>query len=571
MKRSKYNLSHQLLTDTDFGWLTPILVEDVLPGDTWKIKSEVFVKAIPLLAPIMDKVDIRVDYFFVPNRILWSKWQDFITGGRLGTVDIKEPSLPLGDQFFMASPDSIAMLEKIYQCSLAEVANSDSRHLVSALPLLAYNKIYADWYMDLNVETDEYVSTTPTIDGSSPIPFGTLPDSTQILDANGVWRVQDVNTKTYLDALLVPKQRKFRKDVFTSALPWPQRGPEVGFDIPPGSANADLDGDVNFELNDKSFRVNQVYQGSTNVEFTDTNGEAGHTEGYFGIQGQGQFTNIFGNLFGVNGVNIERGSLGSITIRELRRLSALQAWFERNARFGSRYIEQILSHFGVHTPDYRLQRSEYLGGTISPLQVSETYQTAVTGNEQQETADVLGQFAGHLTSYGVNGVRKFRANEHGWIFGLMSIVPRTSYGQGIQRRFTRRNRLDYAFPEFAAIGEQSVLSKELYFQGDENANNKVFGYNSRYYEYKSRQDRFSAAFKNIFPWWHLGRIFADEPKLSLSFLEARSFRYDSEYDRIFAYTPNPDEHDEAHFHFLCQCNHHIRVKRPIPKYVNSTI
>lgn len=571
MKRSKYNLSHQLLTDTDFGWLTPILVEDVLPGDTWKIKSEVFVKAIPLLAPIMDKVDIRVDYFFVPNRILWSKWQDFITGGRLGTVDIKEPSLPLGDQFFNASPDSIAMLEKIYQCSLGEVASSDSRHLVSALPLLAYNKIYADWYMDLNVETDEYVSPTPTIDGSSPIPFGTLPDSTQILDANGVWRVQDVNTKTYLDALLVPKQRKYRKDVFTSALPWPQRGPEVGIQIPPESANADLNGGFNIELSPNAFGMSEATPGIATVEYEPQNVTSGSRYGSLRTSNGDEFQTIDGTITGPNAVDFEAGQLGTVTIRELRRLSALQAWFERNARFGSRYIEQILSHFGVHTPDYRLQRSEYLGGTISPLQVSETYQTAVTGNEQQETADVLGQFAGHLTSYGVNGVRKFRANEHGWIFGLMSIVPRTAYGQGIQRRFTRRNRLDYAFPEFAAIGEQSVLSKELYFQPDEAMNNTVFGYNSRYYEYKSRQDRFSAAFKDIFPWWHLGRIFQDEPKLSLDFLEARSARYDSEYDRIFAYTPNPDQHSEAHFHFLCQCNHHIRVKRPIPKYVNPTI
>lgn len=516
-KRSKANLSHKILCSLEFGRLTPVLCEDVLPGDTFKLSSEVFIKAIPLLAPIMDEVDVRMDYFFVPNRILWEDWPKFITGQQLSQTggvsqDVNNISAPrliynpgyegYEDVLYLAS----WYANHLYQFGTDQIGQGG--FTVDALPLMAYQKIYYDWYADQRVEALNALSP----DGEE-VPFSYIrhddvnPDGTIKQYPFGQDDIRWSN-------LLIPKYRAYQRDYFTQANPWPQHGPEVGVDIP----SSDM--------------------------------QPGNT--------------------------ISAGELGSITIPELRRLNALQKWFERNARWGSRYIEQIFSHFGVRTPDYRLQRSEYLGGTVQPLNVSETFQTATPTESTQETESVLGQYAGHLSSYGVNGVRKYTSQEHGWIIGILSVVPKTSYGQGIQRRFQRFSRLDYAWPEFAGIGEQPIYDRELYlgsrdseFLPDTTAGNfynRIFGFVPRFYEYFHRTNRFDSSFRKVFPYWHLGRIFTAHPNLNSTFLYPQT----ANTNRIFAY--NPDEFEvgsetEETGHLLCQINHSILCRRKIPKSI----
>lgn len=564
MKKSKFDLSHTLLSTGDFGYLYPILCEDILPGDTFKCSSEVFVKAIPLLAPVLAQADIRVDYFFVPNRIIWEQWSEFITGGQDGTNAQKEPHFLYGSssaQLNLTS-EQRRFCSSLYQLPISANGEPPGAIEISILPALAYERIYRDWYMDQNLEEESWTASTAD---SIKFKYGYLPKSDynyRFYDINGNMAFNGTYARELISHHLHFRQRKYRKDMFTSALPWPQRGPEVGFAIPPTDTDIDQEG------------------------ITGANGSYSRTDGS-AANGDAQF--VSGNIIATGnsapvmhqhdfefGTTIPAGEFGTLSIRELRRLSALQKWFERNARWGSRYIEQILSHFGVHTPDYRLQRSEYLGGTISPINISETYQTA-DGASEQETMNVLGQYAGHMSSYGVNGMRKYTAQEHGWFIGLLSIVPKPAYSQGVQRRFTRQTRLDYAWPEFASIGEQAIARKELYFNNfneDSSAGyehlNGAFGYTSRYAEYKSRQDRFDNNFRINFPWWHLGRIFDAMPVLSKEFLESRTSSGTSQYDRIFAYTPNEGQAENI-FHFLFQIRHHLKMKRPLPKYVTPSL
>lgn len=565
MKRSKYNLSHNLLMTGDFGYLYPILVEDLLPGDKVRCASEVFVKAIPLLAPIMDSCDVRVDYFFVPNRLLWSRWEDFITGGRRGynyldsdgnPQDLIAPWFSFNPSGGSASCSDASFMSWMYQLSVADDVSFNGKGMrINILPALAYQRIYYDWYFDQNVESATWMED----DGLTERKKAYITDDCYDVltgEVNSSWGTID----SALSEMLTLRQRLYRKDMFTSALPWPQRGPEVGIDIPPSDIVAG-----------SSTGPNGVYVRSG----TDTVVSPGNAQ--FGTNGNlnGSNDSTF-DIVHTHSQNFDQGEFGTLTINELRRMSALQRWFEKNARYGSRYIEQILSHFGVRTPDYRLDRSEYLGGTVSPLNISETYQTA-TGTEGQETASVLGQYAGHMTSYAVNGMRKYRADEHGWLIGLLSIVPKASYAQGLQRRFSRLERLDYAWPEFAGIGEQAILNKELYIGSGDNdfgsgRANQVFGYTPRYADYKSRQDRFDRNFLNIFPFWHLGRVFGSTPTLSEEFLTSRG-DWDTannrpQADRIFAYTPaDADIADREVFHLLFQIRNNLIMRRPLPKYV----
>lgn len=565
MKRSKFNLSHRLLTTGDFGYLYPILCEDLLPGDKVKLSSEVYMRAIPLLSPPLDSADIRVDYFFVPNRIIWEDWQKFITGGRLGTSELIEPWIAYEPNPVSGQDYTSDLFSYLYQLP-NKVQFGQGGIKLSALPLAAYQRIYFDWYLDQNVENDYWRDNDI---------FGDEEFFRGFIDSRFVQSDGSLAQLDFFSDWSQLRQRKYKKDMFTSALPWPQRGPEIGISFPADDVNLEVSGIAEQTNSYKTGNIVQS-QGSLLSPLLRQNSA---NNSNFNVTGSGGETGYYHSHSLDASVDLLSGQAGNLTIRELRRLSAIQKWFERNARWGSRYIEQILSHFGVHTPDYRLSRSEYLGGTYQPINISETYQTA-QGAVGQETADVLGQYAGHMSSYGVSKMRKFKASEHGWLIGLLSVVPRPSYGQGIQRRFTRQTRLDYAWPEFAAIGEQAILNKELYISetdsdflpsSAQNQLNSVFGYTPRYAEYKSRQDRFNTNFLHDFNWWHLGRIFNNRPVLNQEFLEAvDSTTGDSEFDRIFAYNPT-EEQDVDKFHFLFSINHHLIMRRPLPKYVNPSL
>lgn len=553
MKKSKFNLSHTNLLSGDFGWLYPILVEDCLPGDVWTCRSELYIKAIPLLSPQLTPVDVRVDYFFVPNRLLWESWPNFITGGNNGLNEQKAPWFTFNPAEVSTAQvygkDKRFVVDKLYQLCFddnwVDNASGDELIQLSAFPALAYDKIFRDWYYPENVHMTEDIDLNEFT--------GLTKDDVKLdgsLTSTGLTKVNS-RLKLY--------QRAFAKDRLTAANQLPQRGPEVGFDIPPQDLEA---------VGVTSPNGRYVTRGTDQTVSTSVvSMSGGIMEGTTSV-----------DIVHTHAQNYQRGELGTLTINEFRRLNALQRWFERNARWGARYIEQIMSHFGVRTPDYRLDRSEYLGGTVTPLNVSETYQSAA-GSSTQETADVLGQYAGHMTSYGVNGMRKYRCDEHGWIIGLMSILPKVSYSQGLQKRFSRIDRLDFAFPEFAQLGDEAIYKKEVFIPSgyDFTEGDEVFGYTPRYSDYRSRQSRFDTNFLNVFPFWHLGQIYdagpGQKPVLGSDFIYARDQDGTSQFDRIFAYTPVREEQSyNFHlFHFLCQCRNNVQVLRPLPKYVTPSL
>ena len=234
---------------------------------------------------------------------------------------------------------------------------------------------------------------------------------------------------------------------------------------------------------------------------------------------------------------------------DLRQAFQLQRFLERNARGGSRYIEALYHQFKVISSDARLQRPEYLGGGKSPVVISEVLQTSETTEN-----NALGTLGGRGVSVGNSNNFKRYFEEHGWIIGIMSIMPKSSYMQGLHRQFSRFEALDYAFPVFAHLGEQEVLLKEIYVTNDEEANETTFGYQERYAEYRFKPDVITGEFKTTLDFWHQGRIFSAPPALNQNFIEC-SPRYD-----IFSVT------DETEHHFISQIYINCQAIRPLPRF-----
>ena len=270
----------------------------------------------------------------------------------------------------------------------------------------------------------------------------------------------------------------------------------------------------------------------------------------------------FSRLIGVNGGTGNRapeldpnGTLKvnvdemGININDLRTSNALQRWFERNARGGSRYIEQILSHFGVRSSDARLQRPQFLGGGRMPISVSEVLQTSSTDETSPQA-----NMAGHGISAGINNGFKHYFEEHGYIIGIMSITPRSGYQQGVPRDFTKFDNMDFYFPEFAHLSEQEVKNQELFLSSDNNYNGGTFGYTPRYAEYKYHQSEAHGDFRGNLSYWHLNRIFEDKPNLNTTFVECKPS------NRVFATSETEDDK------FWVQMYQDVRALRLMPKY-----
>jgi hypothetical protein len=369
---------------------------------------------------------------------------------------------------------------------------------VSALPFAAYQAIYNEYYRDQNL--------IPSIDYK-------LLDG----DQGGSAEIQD--------RFLKLRNRAWEHDYFTSSLPFAQKGAAV--DIPLGSISGNAEVLINsnseVDLTGTPFNVNVDNQ----------------------LAGDIEANKLFAKTNGLN--------TSSTTINDLRRAYRLQEWLEKNARGGTRYIESILSHFGVRSSDKRLQRPEYITGVKTPIIISEILNT--TG----ENAGLpQGNMAGHGISVSSGKSGTYFCEEHGYIIGIMSVMPKTAYQQGIPRTFLKRDTLDYYFPTFANIGEQEVKVEEL-FAYTANKNN-TFGYVPRYAEYKYMPSRVAGDFRTTLDYWHLGRIFNNEPALNKSFVECKP----SDTTRIFAVEDGTDP-------LYCHVYNKIQAVRPMPKYGTPTI
>ena len=534
-RRNAFNLSYESKLTLNMGELVPIMCMPVVPGDKFRVKTESLVRLAPLVAPMMHRVNVFTHYFFVPNRLVWNEWEDFITkgvdgedmpvfpkiqlGSRLATENIPLSDSSLWDYLGLPSIKSIGGIE-IPGNSVNSVAVPDGFE-VSALPFRAYQLIYNEYYRDQNL--------------TDPIPFSL---------ASGVTSAaMDVN------ALLSLRRRAWEKDYFTSALPWLQRGPEVS--VPVQGANGSMD-----VVYDNTYgRPMQIWVDGNGREF-----EHGHAYDLVMTPDSGNLGNA--DLIAVNGgvnnrapefdpngtlkVNVDE--MG-ININDLRTSNALQRWFERNARGGSRYIEQILSHFGVRSSDARLQRPQFLGGGRMPISVSEVLQTSSTDQTSPQA-----NMAGHGISAGINNGFKHYFEEHGYIIGIMSITPRSGYQQGVPRDFTKFDNMDFYFPEFAHLSEQEIKNQELFVSEDATYNNGTFGYTPRYAEYKYHPSEAHGDFRGNLSFWHLNRIFENRPNLNTTFVECNPS------NRVFATSETEDDK------FWVQMYQDVRALRLMPKY-----
>jgi hypothetical protein len=487
-RTNMFDLSHEKKLSCNMGELVPIYLQEVVPGDKFRVFSEMLVRLAPMVAPMMHRVNAYVHYFFVPNRLVWDNWQDFITGGRLGTDASVLPKIHIpasgGGQGVLLEVGTLwdyFGLPTMNNNGLADALD------VSALPFRAYQMIYNEYYRDQNL--------------LAPVSYGTG-DST-----SGDFAV-----------LVQLRKRAWEKDYLTSALPWTQRGGEVL-----------IPGDPHY-LNDSLLKV--------------TGGTA-FADGALNASG--------GKLYSVGSTTVGRvENLESydISVNDLRTSARLQAWLERNALGGSRYIESILAHFGVKTPDYRLQRPEYLGGGKTPIVVSEVLNTSATATEAQ------GNMSGHGIGVGKSNSFKKYFTEHGYIIGIMSVLPRTAYQEGIPRMFKKFDNLDYFFPEFANLGEQAIRNDEVYWSlsSSEGVNGAAWGYQSRYAEYKWQPDTVHGDFKSTMSYWHMGRIFGSLPALANAFVESDPTH------RIFAVTTTTVDK------LYVQIYNQVKAIRPIPVF-----
>ena len=552
---SLFNLSYSNKLTGNFGYLYPFYYEETIPGDTFRISSDVIVRMPALLAPLMHDVDICLNFFQVPYRLLWNNWDSFITGGPDGK---SAPALPC---FRLNGPTGLGAFQTGSLADYLGVSSPGSAtgidFSVSAMPFLAYYMIWRDYFRDANLDTD--------VIGEDGRPLIEVDGNLFNLDN---WR-----------QLTSFHKISWTKDYFTSALPFAQRGDSV--EIPLDFESTDLtvkrrkasspQYDQWVHLNGAS--IDPIAFGSDlgqALTLGDMSpGASPYSATHMGLKkdvsqtGTGPYYNAFSpqTAIGYNpngSLYAELPEYASADINDLRQAAALQRWLETSARGGSRYIEQIYAHFGVKSSDARLQRPQYLGGYRVPIQISDVMQTS------QSTSDsVLGDYAGRGVAAGSTHSVSARCEEYGCVIGVAAVRPKTGYMQGIRRHFMKLDKYDFYFPEFAHLGEQAIYNAEIYapsVYGKEGSGGlDTFGYTPRYAEYKSHPNEVHGEFKTTLDYWHLTRKFSSLPKLNAEFV-----RCSPNYN-IFPVTGE----NEAHFYM--EFYNRVRARRLMPYHGIPTL
>lgn len=481
-KRSMFNLSHERKLSLNMGKLVPTMVQEVLPGDSFRVSSNNLVRMHPLVAPIMHRIDVFTHYFYVPNRLVWQDWEKYISNSH-PELNLTLPTITFDNTNKGYTGDG-GLADYL---GVPNIKNIDLTNdlKVNALPFRAYQLIFDEFYRDQDLQNSINVPTD--------------------------------STENFFD-MVAMRSRSWQKDYFTSARPWAQKGADVmlPMSINPGQRPQAIKEDGSTATGDLIADQGEIYAGS----------------------------NSPGNQVRFEDV----ATVTAPNITELRRATKLQEWLEKNARAGSRYIEQLLVHFGVMSDDARLHRPEYLGGGRQAVQISEVANTSDTSNAPQ------GNLSGEGTSMGKSGFSK-AFKEHGFIIGITSIMPKPAYMNGLPRMFSKNDIFDFAFPEFANIGEQPILNKELFVTGTE-LDNETFGYTPRYAEYKFTNDSVHGDFKSTLKHWHLSREFSNTPSLNEEFIK---YNFGEDQKKIFPVT------DDTH-KFYMQIYNDIKAVRPLPYF-----
>lgn len=475
-RRSAFDLSHYKIIDVDMGMLVPVLCKNMVPGDHFKISNEIVLRVNPMVAPIMHEINIFVHYFFCPLRPMWPKprlnetdpvepgsWEEFFTGGRDGTLAPKKPKwIPDGSRHLLW--DQFGFPVNNLGQAIAPAADGPQ---VDAWPLRAYNWVYNLYYRDKNYQ-----------------------DEVDLDDQRSRWRC-------------------WEKDYFTTALPWTQRGTAPALPIS-GLTNAEFMGLISAGTQPAD------YSGISN-HFVST-GTLGDPLTYRANYPTGESFNVDQVRDWFNNNQVDLSNAATFDVNDLRLAFQTQKFLERNARAGTEYKDQLMAHYGVYPRDDRLQRPEYIGGTRAPIIVSEVLQTSST-----DSASPQGNLSGHGMAVSRSYAASYYAKEFGVVLGIMSIMPRPVYQQGIDREWLGDTRYDLLLPEFVSLGEQPVYNMEIYTTPDDpNYNKGTFGFNGRFDEYRTARNIVCGKMRNGVPdslgFWHVARYFANRPALNEDFI-----------------------------------------------------
>lgn len=525
-ERSTFDYSHEHRTTTRIGRLTPIFIKETLPNDTWYGNIEVLIKFAPLLFPIFARLHMFIHWHFVPNRIIASWWPDFITGGRLGE-QVTVPAVPSRFQYAAVGARAQSLMAKssiinyMGHPPLTDAqANALATRTFDVMPLAAFYKVWYDWYRDRNYTADNTIL---------PLPAGTIA------------------TTTTIDALMIEKTRHWEPDYFTTAQTNTQRGAEVLLPLQ-GSGSV-------------------TYMGTSMLKTAaGANAAINSLVGVDGVTGVFSVNKASAAGAGTGGrvENISSVSITSsdISINDTRRAFALQKWLERNQLSGSRMDESIMAHFKRKTSDARLQMAEYLGGSKTPCQITELISTAWSNDGTSDLPQ--GNMAGNAMVYGTDNRVSYNCEEWGFMIATLSVMPKTSYKQGLPRMFQNRDTfLSYPWPTFAHLGEQEVYNNELYLDATsvpvDRTTQPVFGYTSRYSDWKQAFSLDTGDFYDNMESWTITRKFASQPVLGNTFCEFD----DALQDQIFAVA--------AADTLWCYIYTNMKVKRSLPYYATPKL
>lgn len=507
IQRSAFDRSHGYKTTFNEGLLIPFFVDEVLPGDTFSLSWAAICRLTTPIVPFMDSVYLKAYWFFVPNRLVWKNWQRFM-GEQENPTDSTDFLVPSFNTTGSGATYGTLCDYFGIRTGVKGIKN------VNALPFRAYFKIWNDWFRDENLQ-----------------------------DSQGEWN-QTTNPQHYTDpigdatidyTLTQPLRRNKFHDYFTSSLPWPQKGDPVqislGSTVPVNSVGDGI----------PLFSRSSTFNSNSLVHTTD-----GGDVVYFGFSGGSAYKSL---AWSDPKLQADLSQAQPITINDLRQAFQIQKLKERDARGGTRYTEILRAHFGVVSPDGRLQRSEFLGSSTSQIYVSEIAQTSSSDTTTPQ---------GNLAAYAVGRDRKFGFTksfvEHGFIIGLITATADLTYQQGVNRMWNRRDKYDYYWPALAHLGEQATLNKEIFAQGTPD-DDKVFGYQERWAEYRYYPSMITGKLRSddaqTLDMWHLSQRFENLPTLSSQFIEDRP-----PIDRVVAVQSEP--------HFILDAWFKLRCVRPMP-------
>lgn len=482
-KRAKFNLSNFHNCTFQMGYLYPVNLTEVLPGDSVQLSTSVFLRLAPMVVPVMHPVYMHLSNFFVPSRILWDGFEDFITGGPDGTDTSVLPKVTLN-----VTNSPVGSLADAFGIPVQMLKDAKT-FSVNSLPFIAYYMIWNEYFRDQDLN-----------------------------------EAIDLSTITGAPSSLSLLRPSWAKDYFTTARPWPQKGPDV------------------------SVPVNLTAAGEPTITATTTISPSGvptfqrnyanvvpdslrYTSGDVGSPLINEASNLGDSLTWLDpalsaqtAINYSSGNpeLGSVNINDLREAFALQRFEEHRSMFGSRY-EDLLRYLGVRPQDARLQLPEYLGGFSAPVQFSEVLQTSNSLDSRFGVGDMYGHGIGATKG---RRIRRF-IPEHGYIMSLLTVRPIPVYSQGLERLWSKENRFDFWQKEYEHIGQQEIRNSEVYADGDTAKDGETFGYQNRYDEYRRGVNIITGEFRTNQDYWTMARIFESRPTLNGDFVSCMPT------DRIF--------------------------------------